>query len=483
MSFNSFEYFIFLPIVFFIYYFARDRFRWLILLIASYYFYVALGIPYLLPVLFLVTVITYSCGIAIETNKSESGKNALFWSGVAANLLVLIYLKYLAAMTKNLNTLFHSLAWDMSLPVSQVLVSIGVSYYVFQAISYLTDVYLEIEKAETHFGNFALYLGFFPKLLQGPIERAGDLLPQLHARYGFDYHNVRSGMLLFAWGLFKKVVVANRLAFYVNAVYDDVHSHTGLSLIVATYFYAMQLYCDFSGYTDMALGTARLFNIKLTQNFNSPYLATSVADFWRRWHISFSRWILDYIFKPLQMRCRDWKSAGTAVALIITFLASGVWHAANWCFVVWGLLHGIYLAVSVFYKPVQKMIYKRIGLEKTRIKEIWQIVVTFHLVCFAWIFFRANTISDAFYVVTHLHFGSDGLSSYLLSNVGYTGILLVLATITLTLLVHLIRSNILTAQEFYQKHHWLRWAVYYSLIMSIILLHQDNERAFIYFQF
>lgn len=394
MTFNSLSYLLFLPLVYLLVHFSGERARWVLLLLTSITFYAALNVPYLLVVLVLVTMTTYGFGIWLDQTDTPKAKLALLWGGIAVNVKILVVMKYMPFLSENLKGISNLLSLDAQIQPVKVLVAIGVSYYVFQAISYLIDIYLEIEKPERHLGYFALYLAFFPKLLQGPIERAGDLIPQLKKPYEFSYNNVRTGMLLFAWGLFKKVVVADRLGLFVNTIYDDVYANSGIPLILATYYYAIQLYCDFSGYTDMALGTARIFNIKLTQNFNNPYLATSVADFWRRWHISFSRWILDYIFKPLQMQWRNSKTWGTASALLVTFIVSGIWHGASWGFVAWGLLHGIYLAVSVFYRPIQKRIHKKLGLEKTVILRVWQSVITFNLVCVAWIFFRANTLCN-----------------------------------------------------------------------------------------
>src|SRR6185369_1442449 len=322
MSFNSLKYFLFLPIVYLIFYCVGERARWCVLLGASLLFYAALNVPYLLVAVLLVAIATYAFGIWLDYAESAKSKRVLLWGGIATNVLILVVMKYLPFISENLKALSTILSLDAQIQPIKAFVAIGVSYYIFQAISYLFDIYLEIEKPERHFGYFALYLTFFPKLLQGPIERAADLLPQLKAKYEFIYDNMRFGMLLFTWGLFKKVVIADRLGLYVDAVYQDVHAFTGLPLLLATYAYALQIYMDFSGYTDMALGSALLFNINLTQNFNSPYLAISVAYFWRRWHITFSRWIFDYIFKPLQMQWRNWKKWGTATALIVTFLVS-----------------------------------------------------------------------------------------------------------------------------------------------------------------
>jgi alginate O-acetyltransferase complex protein AlgI len=351
-----------------------------------------------------------------------------------------------------------------------------------QAISYLADIYMEIQEPEPHAGRFALYMAFFPKLLQGPIERAENLLPQLKQAYRFDYDNMRSGLLLFAWGLFKKVVIADRLALYVNAVYGDVHAYSGLPLLLATYFYALQIYFDFSGYTDMALGVGRLFNLRLTQNFKSPYLATSVADFWRRWHISFSRWILDYIFKPLQMTWRNWGTKGTAgmaVALLVTFLASGVWHGARWGFVVWGVTHGVYLAVSVYWKPHQEKLHKALRLEKTWVLRVWQTVITFHLICFSWIFFRAPSLSDALYVVNNLFAGFGNTRGFLFQH-GATELAALLMGLSIIFAVRLLWTS---GREMLDYPGWLRWAGYVALVEWLMLFNIDIQRAFIYFQF
>jgi D-alanyl-lipoteichoic acid acyltransferase DltB (MBOAT superfamily) len=482
MPFNSLKYFLFLPIVYAIFYNAGERARWGVLLAASLLFYAALNVPNLLVVLALVAIATYSFGIWLDQAESAKAKRFLLWGGIATNVLILVVMKYLPFLSENLKTLSAVLSLDAQIQPIKAFVAIGVSYYVFQAISYLFDIYLEIEKPERHFGYFALYLAFFPKLLQGPIERAGDLLPQLKARYEFNYDNMRFGMLLFTWGLFKKVVIADRLGLYVDAVYNDVHAYTGLPLLLATYAYALQIYMDFSGYTDMALGSARLFNINLTQNFNSPYLATSVADFWRRWHITFSRWILDYIFKPLQMQWRNWKNWGTATALIVAFIISGIWHGARWGFVIWGGLHGLYMTCSVFYKPYQKKLHKALGIEKTKLLKYWQVFVTFNLVSFAWIFFRAGNLNDVQYILANMFNGVNGLCSvFLLSQGGFN-----LSAIIFNLLIYLVITTYLLKSRYTDKlfaKTYVRWIAYYYLAASLLLFHLSSKSEFIYFKF
>jgi len=485
MPFNSLSYLFFLPAVFLLVSLSRGKLQWLGLLASSVAFYAAFRVPYLILALFFVTAFTFAAGIRIERSNTPRGKQALLVTGILGNLLVLVLLKYLPFFSYTLNSLLGLLTSELFFPQASVLASVGVSYYVFQAISYLVDVYLEVEKAEPHFGYFALYISFFPKLLQGPIERCGTLLPQLKEPYRFDYDNVRSGLVLFAWGLWKKLVIADRLAPALNTAYGDVHGYSGISLALATYCYAVQIYCDFSGYTDMARGTALLFNIELTENFKAPYSATSVADFWRRWHISFSRWILDYIFKPLQMYWRSRGTVGTVAALLVTFVASGVWHGASWGFVIWGALHGLYMGVAVLYKPYQKKIHGFLGIRKGRLLTVWQTVITFHLVCFAWIFFRANSLSDASFVVrslVELPAGNLGLASLakLINIYGRNDALIVVAALVVLLGVGALGNRV----RLFESPVYLRWPCYLALVFMIVLLstfHSSSE--FIYVQF
>ena len=480
MPFNSFTYALFLPLVYLLFRLAGNRVRWAVLLAASLAFYGALDAPYLPAALTLVALTSYAAGLGLAAVRGDGARRLVFWGAVAANLLILFTLKYLPSLRE----LFPG-----ATPPMGAYAAIGVSYYVFQAISYLSDVYLELEQPERHFGYFALYLAFFPKLLQGPIERAGDLLPQLKSRYAFDYQRARLGLVLFAWGLFKKIVVADRLALFVNGVYGDVHAAVPIASLLATYAYALQIYLDFSGYTDMALGSAQLFNIELTDNFNRPYLATSVADFWRRWHISFSRWILDYLFKPLQMQWRNLGNTGTACALVATFLASGIWHGARWGFVVWGGLHGLYLAVSVFYRPWQRRLHKALSLEKSRVLRLWQIFATFHLVSFAWIFFRAGSLGDAATVIGSICRLSPGVitARYLRNTIGG---LITQSDLGTLILCALFMGGVSLAdlrgdnfRRLFSRGYLSRWSFYVTLSLMIVMLARMADVPFLYFQF
>ena len=286
-------------------------------------------------------------------------------------------------------------------------------------------------------------------------------------------------MLLFAWGLFKKVVVADQLAFYADRIYNNVHDYSGLTLIIGTYAYALQVYFDFAGYTDMARGAGRIFGIELTENFNRPYGATSIADFWRRWHISFSRWILDYIFKPLQMTWRHRGQAGTAAAVLVTFLVSGIWHGGAWGFVIWGLLHGTYLAASVYYRPYQKRLHKWLGVEKSRWLKWWQIFVTFNLVSFAWIFFRANSLGDAFYVISNINYGYKGLRSGILLSQGLVSLIITVCVVWLSYFMKNIFVN-------YGKkpHLVIRWLAYHFVFLLVLFFYVTTKSPdFLYFRF
>ncbi len=482
MPFQSFAYLCFFCTVFLLYHLAPQRWRVPLLIAASLWFYAELRQGHLLASLVATALASYGLGRLIQAAKAERVKRLLLWLGIAGNVSLLLYLRYLGFFASILNDVVYPFTSER-VPVPPELVAIGVSYFVFQGISYLADVYLGRLEAEKHLPSFFLYMSFFPRLLQGPIERAGDLLPQLRRLGGFQYENVRLGMLLFAWGLFKKLVVADTLAPLVDGVFGNVANRSGIDLLVASYLYAIEIYCDFSGYTDMALGSARALNIELTQNFARPYSAPSVAEFWRRWHISFSRWILEYIFKPLQMAWRDWGALGAPAALLVTFLICGLWHGPSWTFVVWGLLHGLYLAVGTLTRPWSKKIHQRLGTRNNVVLRIWRPVLTFHLVCLAWIFFRARSLGDAWHVVTHvfpLHL--DELT--LITPTVNLKTVITLAPIVVVLLVEYAWRGSPRGARLFTWPVWVRWPMYYALALAIIVLRPTTpSQSFLYFQF
>lgn len=476
---------LFVPAVLAAYQLMPSKWRWAVLLSASIAFYAALRMPLLLVAWTLVVLTSYWLGRRIFDESNASRRRTYLWAGVAAQVLILGGIKYLRPLLRLVVPSFEIPAGGMDW-----FSTLGVSYYTLQAVSYLADIYLGSVEPERHFGRFALYLGFFPKLLQGPIERAGDLLPQLRSLTSFNYENVRSGVLLFCWGLFKKVAVANRLAPFVTAVYHDPHGYNGVSLIAATYMYALQILADFSGYTDMALGVARMFNIRLTENFKSPYFATSIADFWRRWHISFSRWILDYIFKPLQIEWRSARTIGVVGALMVTFWFSGLWHDVALTFMTWGLLHGVFLSSSVVLKPWRERVYRKIGIANHPWRPAFQRIVTFNLVAFAWIFFRARSIADGWYIATDLFTGTVTRLSYSTAvRGGVLGAILNggsardFAMLCTALMVWFLGGTLRKTIRLHEQPILLRWSVYYALILALVYLNAYDDVGFVYFQF
>jgi D-alanyl-lipoteichoic acid acyltransferase DltB (MBOAT superfamily) len=505
MQFDSVIFFPFLIFVFALFYSLPKSFRPSLLLLSSLVFYAALNVPYLILSLGWVIVSSYVAGRAIRAASGEPAKKWIYVTGVMLNLAVLVFCRYLPFLAENTNFLLRLASFQAAIPVPQPLISIGVSFYVFQSISYLTDIRLEVQEPETRFITLALYLCFFPKLLQGPIERSGAMIPQLNFRDDFNYGPARASLLLFSWGLFKKIVIADRLALFVDPVFDQVRSigtFEGVSFFWATIYYSLQIYCDFSGYTDMAIGIAGLFNVKLTNNFNRPYLATSIAEFWRRWHISFSSWIFDYIFKPLQMKWRNMKKAGNVTALMVTFLVSGIWHGASWTFIVWGLLHGMYLSFHVLYAPFKKKIIHSLNLKKSRLLSVWQSFFTFSLVSLAWIFFRARDLRDALYILGHFF---SGWSSYL--SLFMSGLLhlnrwkmlfepvwgseqsfkefLILQPILLIFIVFEFTSNLKNTKlmTLFNRNRIVRWLVYLIWVGAIFVFGVAERKTFIYFRF
>jgi alginate O-acetyltransferase complex protein AlgI len=499
MTTNSLTFLFFVAIVFALFYVLKGKQRWSLLLLASLVFYATQRAPHLLIALGLVILVSYFWGLKIQQSKKERQKRTWLISGILLNALVLFVFRYLPVLLKNIPSLAENPDWSFL----GGLATVGVSFFVLQAISYLIDIYLEVLAPEKHLGYFALYLSFFPKLIQGPIERGGDLLPQLHSPYQFDYQRMRLGLWKIERGLFKKLVLADRLALFVNTVYGKPQDYFGLPLILATYLYALQIYFDFSAYTDIALGVADIFGIRLTDNFNSPYLADSIPEFWRRWHISFSRWILDYIFKPIQLSLRNWQQWGSAIALIITFLFSGIWHGATWGFLIWGGLHGLYMASSVFFSPLIKKTLKRLKLEKNKLVKVIQVFITFNLVSFSWIFFRAKNLADASYIVTHVlrgigsslrlllrgltpQFSPENFQKFLnpyLMGQDLKGALILIAALLVALVMAIFHAKPKLKDFPLNQPTLIRWGVYYLVVFAILFLGVFTSYQFIYNQF
>ena len=348
MIFNSFQYMIFLPVVFLLHWLIPSRHRWILLLIASYYFYMSWNAKYVVLILF-TTLVSYLAAILIEATDSARKKKIILFGTLITCLGVLGVFKYFNFFAETLSNLFQAFSIPLHPVTLKLLLPVGISFYTFQTLSYVIDVYRGTIRAEHHFGIYATFVSFFPQLVAGPIERSGNLLHQIRDDREFDYFTAREGLRLMAWGYFKKIALADTLAVYADIIYNNVQANHGLALIIATLFFSIQIYCDFSGYSDIAIGSAKLFNIRLMENFRSPYLSCSVREFWSKWHISLSTWFRDYVYIPLG---GNRVSKGRhKINLMITFLVSGLWHGANWTFVLWGGLHGFAQVLETTFSP------------------------------------------------------------------------------------------------------------------------------------
>jgi alginate O-acetyltransferase complex protein AlgI len=458
--------------------------RWFLLLVGSCYFYMAF-VPIYILILGVTIVIDYFAGMWIEN--AQGGRRTLFLIySLIANIGVLAVFKYYTFLNQNVSFLLHCFALTNPIPYLSILLPIGLSFHTFQAMSYTIEVYHGRQKAERHFGIYALYVMFYPQLVAGPIERPQNLLHQFREKYDFDYDRVTSGLRLMAWGLFKKVVIADRLAILVDAVYNKPESYNSFGLIIATVFFAFQIFCDFSGYSDMAIGAAKVMGFTLMTNFNKPYQSASIHEFWKRWHISLSTWFKDYLYISLggnRVTIPRWY-----FNLFIVFLVSGLWHGANWTFVIWGALHGFYLVFAVVTKKYREKFSERLSLNKL---PFLPVLTTFALVDFAWIFFRANNVHSAVYIVQHMFTGLPDLFRRLLSHhsvfqsYGLSKRELVLSVLLIALLelVHYLQMRIDIERHFKACPIYVRWFIYLSWVFAMLIFGVFEDRQFIYFQF
>lgn len=434
---------------------------------------------------FALVILNYCLGLAIE--RSDTKRNFIFIVGICFNVFVLAFFKYFG--------FFHSLVTEIKGlsehdPLLKIILPVGLSFFIFTILSYLIEIKRSTVKAERHIGIFASSLLFFPKIMQGPIEKPGSIFPQFKEEKYFNFEMVIEGLKLMLWGFFKKLVVADRLAIYVNAVFDNYEHHSGLSLIVATIFYSFQIYADFSGYTDIALGSAKILGFNLTNNFNRPYFANSIKDFWNRWHITLSVWLRDYLFLPIAVslagKMNKTMYLGFSIqkwifmlATIITFAICGLWHGEGLNFLLWGLLFGIYLTIANWTLGFNKKLRKKLGISrKSKVYRLYGILITFILVSFNWIFFRADTTQDALNIIKSIYELNGPL--FLDKTT------MVYSLIGLVLLIYLE-----TKREFGQKSYlpfktkywFIEHLEYVSLTMIIILIGVFDGGQFIYFQF
>ncbi|MCM1213714.1 MAG: MBOAT family protein [Lachnospiraceae bacterium] len=485
MYFNSMQYAMFLSIVFIIYYILPQKIKYLWLLGVSYYFYMCWNAKYALLML-SVTIITWSGAIILDklsaSNQTRFRKVCLF-TVIIINFGLLFYFKYINFAITNINRLLHKIG-HTEISTLEIILPVGISFFVFQATGYIIDVYRNEIYAEKKFFRYALFISFFPQLVAGPIERSKNLLKQLAIPAKLDGENIRTGLIYILFGIWQKVFLADNIARIVNKVYNDYTNFSGIQIFLATVLFGIEIYCDFGGYTNIAIGSARLLGVRLMQNFVSPYLAISVSDFWRRWHISLTSWFRDYLYIPLGGNRKG--TIRKYINTLIIFLASGVWHGAGWSYIIWGTLNGMYIIL-------ENIFHKKKNVTHNAIEKWMMRAGTFLLVDFTWLFFRAGSASSAINMIRHA-FAHPGIRDMLLGNAfslfeSYQAILITLFGLMLLLVIGIFREN--THQGivslFFAQKEPLRWMLYLTLTLMIILYGVYGEgyeqTQFIYFQF
>jgi D-alanyl-lipoteichoic acid acyltransferase DltB (MBOAT superfamily) len=446
------------------------------------------------------TVITFLSGILIsrQNKKLESGKidkkkctvNKKIFVAVSftINLGILAFFKYSPMVLSTIESISKFLGNNISLPTFKYLLPVGISFYTFQALSYTVDVYRGKIEASKHFGKYALFVSFFPQLVAGPIERSTNLLPQFDEVKKFNLSKSRKAFLLILWGMFKKVVIADRIAQAVEPVFANIHANNGFTIAVATFFFAIQVYCDFSAYSNIAIGSANILGFDLMRNFKRAYFSKSIGEFWSRWHISLSTWFRDYLYIPL---------GGSRVSkarwvfnIMVVFVCSGLWHGARWTYVMWGAMHGVYTVIGGLTRPFKDRLLKKLKINrKWKIVQLISILITFTLFCFALMIFRVNSIPDGIYAITQLFsIRADMISLpelMIKMNASMNDIVFMFVCTGILFFVDLLETKIDIKQSLENSIWPLRWIIYFALIFSIILLglYGVGEAAFIYFQF
>ncbi|TMM53877.1 MBOAT family protein [Maribacter algarum] len=487
MFFNSIDFAIYLPIVFILYWFVTNKNLKLqnsLILVASYVFYGWWDWRFL-SLIFLSTIIDYSVGRQLFREENTLKRRLLLWISIIINIGLLGAFKYYNFFLDNFINVFSFFGTDIKANTLNIILPVGISFYTFQTLSYTIDIYKKRLSPTKDFIAFSAFVSFFPQLVAGPIERATQLLPQFHKKRAFDYSKSVDGMRQILWGLFKKMVIADNCAEYANLIFNNSDDYSGSTLLLGALFFAFQIYGDFSGYSDIAIGTSRLFGFDLMRNFNYPYFSRDIAEFWRRWHISLSTWFRDYLYIPLGgSQGGKWMKVRNT---FIIFIISGFWHGANWTFIVWGVLNAIYFLPLLLTHNNRKYI-DTVAAEKyfPNIKELILMLFTFGLTVFAWIFFRAESLYHAFSFI-------DGIFSESLFRISIldlkkissgANIIYTILFLTGFILVEWFQRKKQHALQFSNanKSIILRWSIYYGLIL-LIFIFQGNQQDFIYFQF
>ena len=478
MLFNSLGFALFLPIVFILYWFVANRnlkFQNVLLLASSYFFYACWDWRFLFLLLFS-TLLDYLSGLKIEKATNKNHKKFWFYLSIIINLGFLGFFKYFNFFAESFGELLSQFGLQVNPWTLKVILPVGISFYTFHGLSYVIDIYKGRIKAERSFLIYGVFVSFFPLLVAGPIERATHLLPQIQKKRTFDHDRAVDGLRQMLWGLFKKIVIADRCAIYANEVFNNSEAYSGSTLFLGAVFFAFQIYCDFSGYSDIAIGTAKLFGIDLLRNFAYPYFSRDIAEFWRRWHISLSTWFRDYLYIPLG------GSKGNVVTKVrntfIIFIISGFWHGANWTFIAWGALNAIYfIPLLLLNKNRNNLDIIAAGKYLPGIKDFFKMILTFMLVVLAWIFFRADDLPHAFQYI-----------STIFSNSLFKDPLLIPTTVKVFVPIFLIVEWLGREHQFgisnmrNIRSGVIRWSIY-LIILAVIYVYSGNSQEFIYFQF
>ena len=475
MLFNSLDFVLFFILVTSAYFSLPHGLRWQLLLAASCLFYMAFVPTYIL-ILFTAITIDYFAAIWIEDTEVSHRKRLYLQMSIGSVCTILFVFKYFNFFNENLAVIAKAIHWNYPIESLEIILPIGLSFHTFQSLSYVIEVYYGRQRAERHFGIYSLYVMYFPQLVAGPIERPQHMLHQFHEKQVFDWSRLGTGLSLILWGLFKKVVVADNLALYVDTIYNSSGDHTGTSLLFATYFFAFQIYSDFSGYSDIARGVSHIYGIELMKNFETPYFSRSIPEFWSRWHISLSTWFRDYVYIPLGGN--KVSQSQNILNILVVFILSGLWHGANWTFVIWGGLHGLYLIAYrlVNFDTRYSSAHQHL-LMSNWLLQFLQLMLTFHLVSFAWIFFRADSITTAMMIVEKIVLDHGPLfwaPTTFPQALFVTGLLLILDSLNQRI-------------DYWSKENSIsaRWRTVYalSLFFAIVLFGLESGTQFIYFQF
>lgn len=466
----------------------------MLLLVASCYFYMAF-IPKYILILFATIIVNYFAGLYIE-NGNQKRKNIILAICIIINVSILGFFKYFNFFAENINAFAVAVNWNYSLSFLQIILPIGLSFHTFQALSYVIEVYRGKQKPEKHLGIYALYVMYYPQLVAGPIERPQNLLHQFKEEKIFNAVMVTEGLKRMTWGFFKKTVVADHLAIIVNVVYANPQGFDGPTLIMATVFFAFQLYCDFSGYSDIAVGASQVMGIKLMENFERPYFSKSVAEFWRRWHISLSTWLRDYVYYPLALSVKRPTRMKLYIVTLVTFLLSGLWHGAAWNYVVMGVWFGFCIVLAEILKKYRSRLFTFLQVNiQSKVFLYCEVFFTFCLVCIGWVFFRAEKLTDAFYIISHF---SSGMGTFMAHSYNYytwknlfslqgiitkADFIIAIAGVSIFILVDLVERTSSFWTTIARAPVYVRWFIYYVFIFSIITFGSFGAQDFIYFQF